>query len=92
MVDRVGPDAVSYLLELGQILVDLARVDRDVGTEWILVSPKGGIGNAGQFAASYRWIWRDIHTCPEPAPERNDRTGNYRKKRNCITHQQDSPI
>jgi len=86
MVDRVGPDTVRYLLELGQILVDLARVDRDIGTEWILVSPKGRIGNTGKLIPSYRWLWRDIHRCAEPAPERNDHASNHRKKRGRICH------
>ncbi len=43
MIDRVGPYAVGDVFELGQILVDLPRIDRNIRPERVLVLTERGI-------------------------------------------------
>ncbi len=51
VVDRVGAHAIADALELGQILVDLPGVDRDVRSERVLGAAEGGIRDAVQLLA-----------------------------------------
>src|SRR5262249_38595920 len=86
VVDRVGPNAVSDLLELGEILVDLAGIDRNVRTERVLFSPKGRIGDAVKLLAGAERRLRHFDHHAEPRPGRDDRCRCSGEKRGRDAH------
>ncbi len=86
MIGRVCPHAVGDLLEVGQVLVDLAGIDRNVGAERVLVAAERGVGYTVEFLAGGEGRRRHRDRRPEPHPYGDDGRGCQRKKRNCNAH------
>ena len=80
MVGRIGSHAIGDLLELCQILLDLAGIDGNVRTERILRSPEWGIGDAVELLAGLQRRRRHCHRAPEPGPGGDDRRCCERKQ------------
>src|SRR5262249_36280954 len=72
MVDRIGADATRHLLELGEVLFDLADINGNVGAERVLLPPKRRIGNALKLLAWADRRLRHFDRHPKPGPGRND--------------------
>src|SRR5215813_8085889 len=72
MIDRIGADAAADPLELGQVLLDLADIDGNVGAERVLLPAKWRIGNALELLAWADRRLRHFDRHPQPGPGRND--------------------
>src|SRR5882724_11398801 len=93
MIDRIGADAVRYLLELREVFLDLADIDGDVEAERVLLPPKRRVGNAVEFLTrADRRLWHfDRHSEPGPGRNNHPRHGGEQPSRKAHTSAFHSP-
>src|SRR5262245_51561196 len=89
MINRIGADAARYLLELGEVLVDLADINGDVGGERVLLPPKRRVGNALKFLTWADRCLRHFDRHPKPAPGRHDAPHHGGEQRSREAHTSD---
>ena len=82
VVDRIGADAIGDLLELGQVLVDLPGLDRNIRAERVLVAAERRVGDAMELPARRQRRLRHFDRGAEPAPDRrrSRRSGNREQR------------
>ena len=86
VIDRVRPYAVGDVFELGQILVDLPRIDGNIGPERVLVPSERGIRDAMKLSSRRERGRGHLDHGSQPSPHRHDRCSGNREKRTCNAH------
>ena len=77
VVDRIGTDTIGNLLELGQVLIDLPWIDRNIRAERALIPAEGRVREAMEFAARCERRRRHLDRGSKPPPYRhNGRSGD----------------
>src|SRR5947209_1590042 len=88
MVRRIGAHAVGERLELGQILLDLSGIQRNVGIERALAAPEWSIGDAIELLAWTEWSRRHVDHRSEPSPNGNNYGRHHCEQRSGSRHRQ----
>ena len=92
MVGRIGAHAVGDALELGEVVLDLPGIDRDVGPERVLTRAERGVGNAVELRPRRQRRVRHLDRGAEPSPGRDDRQCCKREQRSRKPHRQPLPV
>ena len=91
VVGRIGPDTGGDLLKLREILVDLPRINRNIGPKWVLCATKRGVGDAIELGAGSQRGLRHFDRGTEPVPGRDDRSRRKREEHGRNAHRPAPP-
>src|SRR5207249_3105995 len=84
----IDANAIGDRLELRQVFLDLAGIDRNVRPERVLAATEWRIGNTVELFARPERRSRHLDRCSEPCPGSDDCCRRKRKERGRQTHRQ----